>query len=119
MRAVTQPLPACRARRRRSRARAGLALGTLVICVALVMGMALFVLREIEATFETERTALGLTNTLQLREVKGRVDTVLSEAARHYDMLIVGNHAETDDEHVTLPDALEYDSEDLPMRIVY
>ncbi|MBY6089400.1 ATP-binding protein [Maritimibacter alkaliphilus] len=48
---VIPPTPeeALAARRRRSRARAGLALGTLVICVALVMGMALFVLREIEA----------------------------------------------------------------------
>lgn len=65
------------------------------------------VLREIEARFEAERSALGLTSALQLHEVKGRVDTILSEAARHYDMLIVGSHAETDDEHVTLhPDRI-------------
>ncbi|WP_229996407.1 universal stress protein [Pseudosulfitobacter pseudonitzschiae] len=65
------------------------------------------ILREIEAKFEAERTALGLTNALQLKEVTGRVDSVLSEAARHYDMLIVGSHADTDDAHVTLhPDRI-------------
>ncbi|WP_121632815.1 universal stress protein [Tropicibacter alexandrii] len=65
------------------------------------------ILREIEDRFETERAALGLTGALHLKEVTGRVDTVLSEAARHYDMLIVGNHADTDDEHVTLhPDRI-------------
>jgi nucleotide-binding universal stress UspA family protein len=65
------------------------------------------ILREIEEKFEVERTALGLANALQLKEVSGRVDTVLSEAARHYDILIVGRHSETDDEHVTLhPDRI-------------
>lgn len=65
------------------------------------------VLKEIEAKFEAEREALGLSNALRLKEVAGRVDTLLSEAARHYDMLIVGNRAETDDEHVTLhPDRI-------------
>lgn len=64
-------------------------------------------LQEIEARFETERAALGLSNALQLKEVTGRVDAVLSEAARHYDMLVVGNHSNTDDEHVTLhPDRI-------------
>lgn len=65
------------------------------------------VLREIEERFEAERKALGLANALQLTEVTGRVDTVLSEAARHYDMLIVGTRSVTDDEHVTLhPDRI-------------
>lgn len=65
------------------------------------------ILREIEDRFEAERTRLGLTNGLQLKEVTGRVDTVLSEAARHYDMLIVGTRSEADDEHVTLhPDRI-------------
>lgn len=65
------------------------------------------ILRDIEARFETERAALGLTHALQLKEVTGRVDTVLSEAARHYDMLIVGNYADSDDEHVSLhPDRI-------------
>ncbi|NIY73145.1 universal stress protein [Marivivens donghaensis] len=65
------------------------------------------ILREIEERFETERKALGLAGDLTLKEVTGRVDTLLSEAARHYDMLIVGNHADTDDEHVTLhPDRI-------------
>lgn len=64
-------------------------------------------LQEIEARFETERAALGLPEALQLKEVKGRVDSVLSEAARHYDMLIVGTHSDADDEHVTLhPDRI-------------
>ena len=64
-------------------------------------------LQEIEAKFETERAALGLANALHLKEVSGRVDTVLSEAARHYDMLIVGAHSDTDDEHVILhPDRI-------------
>ena len=65
------------------------------------------ILREIEDRFEAERVALGLANALQLKEVAGRVDTVLSEAARHYDMLIVGTRSEADDEHVTLhPDRI-------------
>lgn len=65
------------------------------------------ILAEIEDRFETERTALGLAGALQLKEVSGRVDSVLSEAARHYDMLIVGARAESDDEHVTLhPDRI-------------
>lgn len=64
-------------------------------------------LREIEDRFESERNALGLAGALHLKEVTGRVDTVLSEAARHYDMLIVGSHSDTDDEHVTLhPDRI-------------
>ncbi|MCB1354667.1 MAG: universal stress protein [Rhodobacteraceae bacterium] len=64
-------------------------------------------LREIEEKFEAERKAIGLVSALQLKEVTGRVDSVLSEAARHYDMLIVGSHSDTDDEHVTLhPDRI-------------
>ncbi|MEC9104916.1 MAG: universal stress protein [Pseudomonadota bacterium] len=65
------------------------------------------ILTQIEATFEAERAALGLTGTLHLRSLAGRVDTVLSEAARHYDMLIVGTRDESDDEHVALhPDRI-------------
>ncbi|RYG89438.1 universal stress protein [Loktanella sp. IMCC34160] len=65
------------------------------------------ILREIETKFEAERKTLGLTNALQLKQVSGRVDSVLSEAARHYDVLFVGHHADTDDEHVTLhPDRI-------------
>lgn len=65
------------------------------------------ILSEIEERFEAERNALGLTNMLQLKEVSGRVDKVLSEAARHYDMLIVGSRSDEDDEHVTLhPDRI-------------
>lgn len=65
------------------------------------------ILREIETRFEAERAALGLTQELQLKEVKGRVDAVLAEAARHFDMLIVGTHSDADDEHVTIhPDRI-------------
>lgn len=65
------------------------------------------VLREIEERFEAERKELGLEGALQLKEVTGRVDTILSEAARHYDMLLVGAHSDEDDEHVTLhPDRI-------------
>ncbi|MWB79651.1 universal stress protein [Pseudooceanicola sp. 216_PA32_1] len=65
------------------------------------------ILREIEERFEAERTRLGLANALQLTEVTGRVDTVLSEAARHYDTLIVGTRSDDDDGHVTLhPDRI-------------
>ncbi|MFW2589474.1 universal stress protein [Sagittula sp. SSi028] len=65
------------------------------------------IIQEIADRFEAERAALGLANALQLKEVTGRVDNVLSQAARHYDMLIVGSRADTDDEHVTLhPDRI-------------
>lgn len=65
------------------------------------------ILQEIEVRFEAERAALGLASALQLKEITGRVDTVLPVAARHYDMLIVGSHSDTDDEHVTLhPDRI-------------
>lgn len=65
------------------------------------------ILSQIEARFEIERTALGLADALRLKEVTGRVDIVLSEAARHYDMLIVGSRSVGDDEHVTLhPDRI-------------
>lgn len=65
------------------------------------------VLHGIEEVFERERAALGLSGDLQLIEVTGRVDSLLSEAARHYDMLIVGTRSDTDDEHVTLhPDRI-------------
>ncbi|MFS4580716.1 universal stress protein [Phaeobacter sp. C3_T13_0] len=65
------------------------------------------VLQEIEVRFEAERAALDLANSLQLKEVTGRVDTVLAEAARHYDIMIVGTHSDSDDEHVTLhPDRI-------------
>lgn len=65
------------------------------------------ILREIEARFESECAALGLPEGLRLQEVSGRVDQVLSEAARHYDVMIVGARSEADDEHVTLhPDRI-------------
>lgn len=65
------------------------------------------ILREIKGRFDAERAGLGLSETVQLKEVTGRVDTVLSEAARHYDMLIVGTRSDSDDEHVTLhPDRI-------------
>ncbi|OOY17299.1 universal stress protein [Thioclava sp. DLFJ4-1] len=65
------------------------------------------ILREIEASFEEERRTLGLGSDLELKVVAGRVDNVLSEAARYYDMLIVGTQADDGDAHVILhPDRI-------------
>ena len=65
------------------------------------------VLQEIVTTFEAERAHLGLGDVLRFREVTGVVDTVLSQAARHYDLLIVGAHSDADDAHVTIhPDRI-------------
>ncbi|THH38153.1 universal stress protein [Aliishimia ponticola] len=64
-------------------------------------------IQEIEDRFNALRATLDLGDALSFEEKAGRVDTVLSEAARHFDMLIVGAHSEDDDEHVTLhPDRI-------------
>lgn len=64
-------------------------------------------LKSIAATFDRLRTELDLGDALSFREHTGRVDTLLAEVARHYDMLIVGAHSDDDDEHVTLhPDRI-------------
>lgn len=65
------------------------------------------VVEAIKAAFAQERAALDLDQDVPLTEITGRVDKVLSEAARHYDMLIVGTHSDEDDEHVTVhPDRI-------------
>ncbi len=65
------------------------------------------ILAAIEARFDALRDELGLGDGLTFRERAGRVDNVLAEAARHFDMLIVGAHSDQDDAHVTLhPDRI-------------
>ena len=59
------------------------------------------ILAEVIRRFEELRPALGLGDALDFREETGRVDTLLSEGARYYDMLIVGARTESDDAHVT------------------
>ncbi|MGR3475252.1 MAG: universal stress protein [Sulfitobacter sp.] len=59
------------------------------------------ILAEVTRRFEELRPALGLGDALDFREETGRVDTLLSEGARYYDMLIVGARTESDDAHVT------------------
>ncbi len=74
---------------------------------ALLDAAGTMLLQEIEDSFAQERSALGLDPGLTLQQVTGRVDTVLSQAARHYDILIVGTRSDADDEHVTLhPDRI-------------
>lgn len=59
------------------------------------------IVAEVTRQFEDLRPALGLGDALDFRDETGRVDTLLSEGARYYDMLIVGARSETDDAHVT------------------
>lgn len=65
------------------------------------------IVKSIEDAFEALRPELDLGTALTFREVTGRVDTTLSEAARYYDAIIVGRHMDEDDEHVTVhPDRI-------------
>ncbi len=65
------------------------------------------IVSEIVAHFERLRPTLGLGDDLTLRTQKGRVDIVLSDTARSFDMLIVGRPMRGDDEHVVLhPDRI-------------
>ncbi|MEX0348185.1 MAG: universal stress protein [Paracoccaceae bacterium] len=66
------------------------------------------VLAEIEGRFETTRDALDLGQRLHFERVSGRVDKVLSETARSFDLLIAGQDlAEQVDAHVMLhPDRI-------------
>ncbi|WP_136442791.1 universal stress protein [Pacificoceanicola onchidii] len=66
------------------------------------------ILGEVETRFEALRGTLGLGERLHFRRVAGRVDTVLAEAARSYDMLIIGQDtSEAVDDHVSLhPDRI-------------
>lgn len=66
------------------------------------------ILSGIKARFEEIRPQLGLGDRLHFEQVSGRVDAVLSETARNYDLLVVGNDGADDvDEHVTIhPDRI-------------
>lgn len=65
------------------------------------------VLAEIRRRFDSMQDELGLGDALSFREHAGRVDVTLSEAARHYDLIVVGRHLDDDDEHVTVhPDRI-------------
>lgn len=66
------------------------------------------ILREIEARFETAKGALGLGDRLHFRREAGRVDAVLAEYARGFDLLVIGqDQSESVDEHVTIhPDRI-------------
>ena len=66
------------------------------------------VLDQIEARFDRERASLGLGDRLHFTRISGRVDRVLSAAARTYDMIFVGQFGADDtDEHVTVhPDRI-------------
>lgn len=66
------------------------------------------ILSEIESRFETLRDGLALGDRLHFQRVAGRVDAVLSDCARGYDILVVGqDHGEGVDEHVTIhPDRI-------------
>lgn len=65
------------------------------------------IIRDIEATFDALRDELGLGEDLSFQERAGPVDAILSEAARAFDVIIVGRHLDDDDEHVSLhPDRI-------------
>lgn len=65
------------------------------------------ILTGIQDRFEGLREGLNLGDHLSFRTKAGRVDVTLSEAARFYDMIIVGQHMDQVDEHVTLhPDRI-------------
>ena len=62
----------------------------------------------IEASFDSLRDGLGLGERLHFMRAPGRVDTVLSECARGFDIIIVGQDRTEDvDEHVAIhPDRI-------------
>lgn len=66
------------------------------------------IIDEIETLFDGLRGDLELGDRLHFERVSGRVDTVLSECARNYDLLVVGqDRGEDVDEHVTIhPDRI-------------
>lgn len=66
------------------------------------------ILTAIETRLNDMRTELGLGDRLHFDRVAGRVDAVLSECARGYDILLVGQDQNEDiDEHVTIhPDRI-------------
>lgn len=66
------------------------------------------ILTKIETRFEGLRDSLELADRLRFQRSAGRVDAVLSECARGFDMIIVGQDQSGDvDEHVTIhPDRI-------------
>ncbi|WP_171180398.1 universal stress protein [Ruegeria sp. HKCCD8929] len=66
------------------------------------------ILTEIETRFDAARDALGLGSRLHFERAPGRVDMVLSQTARNYDLLVVGQDlSEEVDTHVILhPDRI-------------
>ncbi|MEM6748763.1 MAG: universal stress protein, partial [Pseudomonadota bacterium] len=66
------------------------------------------IVSEIRARFESTAPSLGLGDRLHIEERTGRVDTLLSEYARVFDMLVIGRNATEDvDEHLVLhPDRI-------------
>lgn len=66
------------------------------------------ILNKIEARFDAMRDQLGLGDRLHFMRVAGRVDAVLSECARGFDILLVGqDQGENIDAHVTFhPDRI-------------
>ena len=66
------------------------------------------ILNEIELRFDTLRDELDLGDQLHLERVSGRVDAVLSECVRNFDLLVVGQDRAGDvDAHVSIhPDRI-------------
>ena len=66
------------------------------------------IIEQIEARFESYRTQLDLGDRLHFIRAAGRVDAILSECARGFDMIVVGqDQTESVDEHVTIhPDRI-------------
>lgn len=65
------------------------------------------VIEKIEAKFVELSSELELGDRLLFRKTTGRVDDLLAQTARSFDMLIVGQHLDDDDEHITLhPDRI-------------
>ncbi len=64
-------------------------------------------LTEIEARLDVLRADLHLGDALSFRAVPGRVDSLLSETGRAFDMIIAGRPMRDDDEHIRLhPDKI-------------
>lgn len=57
-------------------------------------------IEEVEARFDALRPGLDLGERLSWRRASGRVDVVLAEAARSFDMIVVGRHLDADDGHL-------------------
>ncbi len=65
------------------------------------------ILTEIEARFDAQRDQLNLGERLHFQSAAGRVDTVLAECARGYDLLVVGQDQCGVDDHVSIhPDRI-------------